>query len=581
MNQSQHFVKRQVFELIINSSEQSHVLQQRIIDLNNGSLQSKINALFNKCSREDEILRLQKVEIDLGVLTANDSFESQVEQKLIDQLEDEIQLLLANTDIATSTSRSVLTTNESDGNVVNPPRPDNAKFTRQDSQMDILCHYLETGELPWWISDKGWRVEQQFQDLLKSEPEETLSRLRRSPSELTIKRLVMQVDLATRLKLVDVLQPENKVLIRLFVDQWLELINQVTGFSGLRLTEMARAELTKLHQVVNNLQNYTELFWFKLVNLCFSDTAQFEARNINQYFINKLSEITSVKYTDIVSLLMETIHNQNREVNELGQWLQREMHNISGADNLIPLELAQTQNQGEDLFNLSTGIAAENLFDESQFKIEEQSANEVIRERAASVPSKLEESTSGHFLVIETQQHLPEAEKGPNVDTRYLNNAGIVLCWPFLKPFFSELNLIDNDNKFSSSAAQQTAVLLLQYVASGELEFLEHQLVLNKILCGWPLQQPVTSTLDIQPRQQLAVDELLQSLISHWSALKSTSIEGLRSAFIIREGRLKPQRNGWLLQIERTGYDVLIDNLPWGIALIKLPWMKKVVHTEW
>ncbi|MCP3669623.1 MAG: hypothetical protein GY814_04190 [Gammaproteobacteria bacterium] len=581
MNQSQHFVKRQVFELVINSSEQSHVLQQRIIDLSNGSLQPKINALFNKCSREDEILRLQKVEIDLGVLSANDSFELQVEQKLIEQLEEEVLRLQANTDLSASTSRSVLTANESDENIVNPQQRDNAKYTTGDSQLDILCHYLETGELPWWISDKGWRVEQQIQDLLKSKPEETLSSLRRSSSELSIKRLVMQVDLATRLNLVDVLQPENKIFVRLFVDQWFDLINQLAGFTGSGLTSTARTELTNLQLVISKQQNYTELFWFELISLLLSNSAQFEAQNINQYFIKNLSGITTVRYTDIVSLFVETIHTQNREVNELGQWLQLEMHNVSSADNLSSQEMGQAETQERKLFNHSTKRDAENLFNESQFKIEKQSANEVISENAASVSSKRKESTDGHDPITETQQHLPDSDTGLNADARYLNNAGMVLSWPFLKQFFSELNLLDDNSKFCDLAARQTAVLLLQYVASGELEFLEHQLVLNKILCGWPLQQPITTTLDLQPQQQLAVDELLLSLITHWSALKSTSIEGLRSAFIMREGRLKSQQNGWLLQIERNGYDVLLDSLPWGLALIKLPWMKKVIHTEW
>ncbi len=73
MNQSHHFVQRQVFELVVNSSEQSHALQQRISDLNINSLQPKINTLFDKYSHENEVIRLQKIKIDLGVLTACDS----------------------------------------------------------------------------------------------------------------------------------------------------------------------------------------------------------------------------------------------------------------------------------------------------------------------------------------------------------------------------------------------------------------------------------------------------------------------------------------------------------------------------
>ncbi len=77
------------------------------------------------------------------------------------------------------------------------------------------------------------------------------------------------------------------------------------------------------------------------------------------------------------------------------------------------------------------------------------------------------------------------------------------------------------------------------------------------------------------------MNELLESTISYWTSLKATSVSGLRTAFIQREGILQRQHGGWSLKIERTGYDMLIDKLPWGIGLVKLPWMNEPLHTDW
>ena len=55
-----------------------------------------------------------------------------------------------------------------DFDVVIVCKQSNVKYTKQDSQLDLLCHYLETGELPWWSSNNGWGLEQQIQHFLKS-----------------------------------------------------------------------------------------------------------------------------------------------------------------------------------------------------------------------------------------------------------------------------------------------------------------------------------------------------------------------------------------------------------------------------
>ena len=58
-------------------------------------------------------------------------------------------------------------------------------------------------------------------------------------------------------------------------------------------------------------------------------------------------------------------------------------------------------------------------------------------------------------------------------------------------------------------------------------------------------------------------------------------MDGLRSSFLEREGRLSEGEQGWQLQVQRVGFDVLLDQLPWGIGCVSLPWMNRPLFVEW
>ena len=301
-----------------------------------------------------------------------------------------------------------------------------------------------------------------------------------------------------------------------------------------------------------------------------------EGNNVSSAQISPSGKYALINYSEVVSLILGISCCHSGNVKELEQWLEQETDNIH-TNETLPFIKASESDLSERVMKGQSGVeTVTDLLDNKQLIIEKKSANEIIREKFLERLTTTKSLTGSLDIKTDTKQH----EADSNINTRYINNVGIILFWPFLKQFFTELKLVKK-NKFCNTEDQQTAVLLLQYMATGQSEFREHQLILNKILCGWPLQQPLRNELDLQPDQEAAMNDLLQSMITHWSALKSTSIDGLRTAFINREGMLKPQHNGWLLQIERKGYDVLIDKLPWGIGLIKLPWMNKPVHTEW
>jgi hypothetical protein len=161
-----------------------------------------------------------------------------------------------------------------------------------------------------------------------------------------------------------------------------------------------------------------------------------------------------------------------------------------------------------------------------------------------------------------------------------VDNAGLVLLWPFLPRFFAELGLVDG-GVFVGERQRERAVQLLHRVATGDTDTPEHRLLLNKLLCGFVLEEPVAGSIVLNEGEAREIDELYDSVLHNWQAVGSTSAEGLRTSFLQRDGVLSRQELGWNLKVARLAYDVLLDRLPWGIGLVMLPWMQEPLMVEW
>jgi len=162
----------------------------------------------------------------------------------------------------------------------------------------------------------------------------------------------------------------------------------------------------------------------------------------------------------------------------------------------------------------------------------------------------------------------------------YISNAGLVLLAHYLPLFFGELGYLEQGD-FVNDHDKIRAVFLLYYLCTGKEETAEYILPLNKILCGLSLDEPLPGFVALSEKEKNECDELLEEIINNWQRLGNSSIEGLREAFLNRDGILSFENNVWKLQIERKGYDVLLDALPWSFNHIKLSWMQNLILTEW
>jgi hypothetical protein len=161
----------------------------------------------------------------------------------------------------------------------------------------------------------------------------------------------------------------------------------------------------------------------------------------------------------------------------------------------------------------------------------------------------------------------------------YVANAGLILLHPFLQYFFKDFDLLDGE-KFKDEQARQTAVHLLYYLATGNEQPMEYELIMEKYLCGADIYETIERFEQLTDSMKEESNNLLNAMIQHWKALKHTSPDGLREAFLQRSGKLIVGERERVI-IEHAVIDILLEHLPWNYSIITLPWIEKILYAEW
>ena len=199
-----------------------------------------------------------------------------------------------------------------------------------------------------------------------------------------------------------------------------------------------------------------------------------------------------------------------------------------------------------------------------------QHASRKVKKVVEEVIEKKEEEMT---KVVEPE----EVDLGEGVS---ISNAGMILCWPFFGRFFGAIGLVEQ-GKFKGQQAEERAVQLLQYLATGLTTFEEWDLSLNKVLCGVPLNTPISPKIELTVEEEELVKKLINGTIFNWEKMRGTRLETFRETFFMRDGMLYEKDNRWELFVERKAYDVLMDTMNWNISMINLSWMKKRLNVQW
>jgi hypothetical protein len=163
----------------------------------------------------------------------------------------------------------------------------------------------------------------------------------------------------------------------------------------------------------------------------------------------------------------------------------------------------------------------------------------------------------------------------------FLDNSGLVLLnWALIQNNLEQLGWV-KERKITDEQSRNKILIWMDYLVWGQRRLHEYGLTLNKVLLGMHPADIADIHESISASEKKAAEVLLNAVIENWSVLKSTSIDGLRTSFVQRNGRLSNEDGGWQMHVESKGLDILIDSLPWTYSIIKTPWMEKPLFTQW
>ena len=583
MNENKHIINRNTLELTIENQSRGIEIQQKTANAVKNNLQPQFDRLFSNLVSENDHLTIDQLTIDLGTISEH-KLEEELVSKSLKQLEEKLSLLLHK--------------HHSEGTLYEGEieyRPVKSTYTSAIvNKQEIIRSFFLTGQIPWYSSDKDLSATSLLiKELTNKElPSGFLSFLFRLLKEgkvqlriayqLTDKQYSILVKKMVSTKKEQVVS-HNQILqfIQQIEEHNLKTIAKisylsfVTSDSNLRWEEVIIQFFKKITtQILSNysgnkrIQLLSQMVYY-LVHSSLTKKTKIQIITflVQEPVITKsqklilLSKTNLIKHDDhyfkklIQSIEDETQANKSKnlkkEVDDVNNdFFKKESPRSKKMDNLPEVEIIKSSNI--------------TMVDE------ESSANE-------GTGNSTSEDSSIEFLIKDSSRDIMQMiNHGITIQ-----NAGVIVLHPFLLHLFDGLNLLDENKHFNDSVAQFKAIHLLQYMANGSKETAEQELTLNKIICGLDLDEPVPLDAHLKESELDECNNLLSVVLEKWSALKTKSINSLRDGFLMREGKISNNNQGWNLFIERNTLDVLLDKLPWSISIISLPWMNELIYTEW
>lgn len=470
----QHLIRKQRIDLQLDKRLDCFSIQQQFSDQFWKYLVPLLEHEFDKMATEEEVISLDRIEIDLGVIT-----EAQINQ------------IVWNPDLyelfKTEINKAIF-----QGEVLAGDGLRTVKRSSSGNAYRQWFFYMQNGHLPWTVT----QLNPQWYDLILEElatdyaSTEVLRREIRGNETFAL-RVIRQHPLSFLKKLVEILTAEKQT--KLF---------------------------TAVHQMNDRISDWS-------VPLQKNRSAKKTAELIRVF---NLSYEATLK--QILRASVET--NGSALLGILASKIQ---------------EMIGAAEQGKTAVFLATGITegfdqvADKSFSEEKVNVRDQKDGEI---------------QEGVFTTA----------------------AGLVLLHPFLNSLFQLLGLLQ-EKRFLNIDAQEKAIYLLHYLATGEKKAEEYELLMPKILCAYPIGQPIPKRIKLSDLEMEEADTLLKAAIASWEILKNTSPAGLREGFLQRTGKLQVLEGKIGLQVEKAAIDVLLDHLPWNLSIIKLPWLKEVIRVEW
>ena len=480
----QHVIKKQIIALRLDKQLDSFLLQQQVSDQFRESVLPVFEDEFNKLAGEEEVISLERVEIDLGVISVDDIRDGLWHADLLAHFRKQFSTTLLE---ETGHQNKTLIRRSVAGN-----------YYRQ------WFFYMSNGYLPW---NHMVRADPQWTSVLEelATDYQSIAELRNEieSNTLLVLRMIRQHDWLFLVRLIEVLTAEKQ-------EGLLTILRKIYSLSV----------PSNKPEAANNLKLQTSL-----------------SNSVYENIVFRILRSAAKPDGSFASFIVELKHDMDVLINY------KSVVGIRGLD--------AASNHG-----LQEGeVITKNVF------------------HAISLPG---DKVNSEILRAENESWKQFVEE----ESIFTSNAGLVLIHPFLSSLFKRMGLLAAQ-QFSGRAAQEKAIYLLHYVATGKTKAEEYELLVPKILCAYPVTLPVEKSIRLSAKERKEADGMLKAAIASWDILKSTSVAGLREGFLQRSGKVILKEGKISLQLEKKTIDVLLDHLPWSLSLIKLSWLDELIRVEW
>jgi Contractile injection system tape measure protein len=509
-----------------------------------------VENLFDRLSGPDEVLRIERLHIQLEHFSQNGHWEDSVLAGILEALEAQIKAHLQDK---------------------GPETPVAQTLSRPAAFFEQWLYFLQHGSLP---AGTGRPPEQ---TLLAAVLEEVAANARAQQKLIA----VLQKSAAAFRRLTEQHTPAylDQLLTACYGNagtQWIALRVQTIHYANTIVEWIARENL---FEFIKNLKlNYIKNIDFKIfinyeIDIIQQNQDEFTARAL--YHILS-AQIPREKQADFWSQLKVVLSAVERPI--VPHQIAHHLWQIS------ILGAADPPPRRPDLEMVSS-------VEGPSFSTPHAEPPQETEKEAVFIPAKdvverpsVSKTKDGAPKPLEIEEKRPMRENAEQ-NYWYLNDAGLILLHPFLSTFFKHLNLTGAESSdFKDFPSQQQAVYALHYLARAVFDAPEYELVFPKLLCGLEPESPLERYSGIEMPETLPeeAENLLNNVIRYWDKLGAASTTALRESFLQRPGKLiRRADESWQLQLETNGIDVLLNYLPWGIGTVKLPWMKGLLHTEW
>jgi hypothetical protein len=595
----QHVIKKQVIELNLKKNRDAFRMQHLISEHYRNEIVHLLENVFDNYCGEDDVLLLDKLEIDFGIISEADlekgkwdeSILANFKTNLIEQFENVLK----------------------------------SKITVKRSKSSNICKqwifYMQHGYLSW----NTLKVDEQWYNVvleMLATDYSSVTTLRGliTQDEKIAYRIVWQHDVVFLTKLVEILTAQNQKLLPTAIEEICSVLKLVSPPIYKDLTTAVAIKI----------------LWQQAIVIVATEQKNASAEDITTILLRAyegellvqkrqqhlLASVSTIKKPLSILLDKKAIQNSGKSLSaeELKAATSKERDNSKQTkDEQIPKATTTTNTEnkeypsekdreeptstrdkrkdvapGKTEGSNKTAKREIESSEDNQKKRSDTDAKEVPKQDLKRTDTTDEDKHSSPAKANPTENRLfKQQEKDYNTilhptplrdiiphEGVFILNAGIVLTHPFLSALFVRLQWIE-DNYFVSADMHLKAVFMLHYLATGSTTAEEYQLLLCKLMCAYPIDESLPAEMIFTEAELTEANDMLTAMIQQWNKLQNTSIAGLREGFLQRSGKLFVKNDATYVQVETHGIDILLDYLPWSLSIIKLPWMKEILRVEW